>query len=158
MPACTTSLHPALERLHRAGCSSSGAGLREWLEVIPDPRGSHGVRHVLVVVLVIAACAVLAGSRSLAAIGEWAADLPQHVLEALDARWHPASGLRIAPSESTIRWTLQSVDGQALDQAVCGWLGEQTRQSAPREGCRRPSRWTARQHAAPAPPTAVKYI
>ncbi|WP_438293323.1 ISAs1 family transposase [Streptomyces sp. HUAS TT7] len=136
MPACTTSLHPALGRLHRAGCSSSGAGLREWFEAIPDPRGSHGVRHVLVVVLVIAACAVLAGARSLAAIGEWAADLPQHVLETLDARRHPASGVRIAPSESAIRRTLQAVDGQAFDQAVCGWLAEQNTPASPKAATR----------------------
>ncbi|MGA5135430.1 ISAs1 family transposase [Streptomyces olivoreticuli] len=94
------------------------------------------MRHVLVVVLVIAACAVLAGCRSLAAIGEWAADLPQYVLEALGARHRPASGLRVAPSESTIRRTLQSIDGHAFDQAVCGWLAEQAEENTPAAGTR----------------------
>lgn len=136
MPACTTSLHPALERLHRAGCSSSGAGLREWFEGIPDPRAWRGVRHALVVVLVIAACAVLAGARSLSAIGEWAAGLPQHILEALDARCRPAGGLRVAPSGPAIRRTLQAVDGQAFDQAVCGWLAEQNTSASPKAATR----------------------
>ncbi|MFK0297575.1 ISAs1 family transposase, partial [Streptomyces sp. NPDC090442] len=94
------------------------------------------MRHALVVVLVIAACAVLAGCRSLAAIGEWAADLPQHVLETLDARRHPTSGIRVAPSESTVRRALQSIDGQAFDQAVCGWLAQQKNESASVEGVR----------------------
>ncbi|MFE0063164.1 transposase family protein [Streptomyces sp. NPDC059003] len=89
---------------------------------------------MLVVVLVMAACAVLAGARSLAAIGEWAADLPQHMLAALDARRHPASGVWTAPSEPTIRRSLQSIDGQAFDQAVCGWLAEQARENSPVDG------------------------
>ncbi|MEU2874700.1 transposase family protein [Streptomyces olivoreticuli] len=158
MPARTTSLHPALDRLHRAGRSSSRAGPGEWFARIPDPRGARGVRHVLVVVLVIAACAVLAGARSLAAIGEWAADLPQHVLETLDARRHPVSGVRIAPSESTVRRALQLIEGQSFDQAVCGWLAEQAKESAPVDGMREAVAVDGRQHAAPAPPTAVRSI
>ncbi|MFK0297367.1 transposase family protein, partial [Streptomyces sp. NPDC090442] len=74
MPACVISSHPALERLSRARGVAGGrleeAGLLAWLARIPDPRRRRGVRHALVVVLVIAACAVLAGCRSLAAIGE----------------------------------------------------------------------------------------
>ncbi|MGM9470155.1 ISAs1 family transposase [Streptomyces murinus] len=116
--------------VHRRGRAA------EWFARIPDPRGARGVRHALVVVLVIAACAVLVGARSLAAIGEWAADLPQQILETLDARCHPASGLRVAPSESTVRRTLQSIDGHAFDQAVYGWLAEQAEKSAPSTGMR----------------------
>jgi hypothetical protein len=40
-------------------------------------------------VLGVAVAAVLAGARSLAAIGEWTADAPAPVLAALGVRRHP---------------------------------------------------------------------
>ncbi|MGW2370690.1 transposase family protein [Streptomyces sp. NPDC001667] len=130
MPACTTSSHPALERLDGAG-HVDGPSLLRWLARIPDPRKSRGVRHVLAVVLVIAACAVVAGCRSLSAIGQWAQDLPQHILETLDTRCDSRTGQRVAPSEPTLRRALQDVDGDAFDQAVCGWLAEQAERREP---------------------------
>ncbi|MFG2425045.1 transposase family protein, partial [Streptomyces sp. NPDC048448] len=51
-------------------------GLLERLAEVPDPRDPRGVRHALVVVLALTACAVLAGARSLLAVGEWIADAP----------------------------------------------------------------------------------
>ncbi|MFI5614831.1 transposase family protein [Amycolatopsis sp. NPDC051903] len=60
------------------GDSGGVAGLREFLDRVPDPRHRCGVRHRVGSVLVLAAVAVAAGARSFAAIGEWAADaLPQ---------------------------------------------------------------------------------
>nr|WP_280923662.1 hypothetical protein [Streptomyces roseochromogenus] len=44
------------------------------------------MRHRLVVVLGLTACAVLAGTTSLPAVGEWIADAPAHVLEAAPPR------------------------------------------------------------------------
>ncbi|MEU5415765.1 transposase family protein [Streptomyces clavifer] len=41
---------------------------------MPDPRDPRGVRHALVAVLALTACAVLAGATSLLAVGEWIAD------------------------------------------------------------------------------------
>lgn len=38
---------------------------------VPDPRDPRGVRYPLAGVLAVAVCAVLAGARSFAAIGEW---------------------------------------------------------------------------------------
>jgi hypothetical protein len=43
----------------------------------------------LVAVLAVAVSAVLAGARSLAAIGEWASDAPCQVLAALGVRRDP---------------------------------------------------------------------
>ncbi|WP_411142451.1 ISAs1 family transposase [Streptomyces sp. x-80] len=40
------------------------------------------------------------------------------------------------PSESTVRRTLQLIDGQAFDEAVCGWLAEQAEESTPAAGMR----------------------
>src|SRR5215216_4550446 len=49
------------------------------LASVPDPRATRGRRHPLVAILGLAAAAVLAGARSIAAIAEWAADAPQPV-------------------------------------------------------------------------------
>ncbi|WP_240116592.1 MULTISPECIES: transposase family protein [unclassified Streptomyces] len=61
-------------------------GLPERLSEVPDPRDPRGVRHALVVVLALTACAVLAGVTSLLAVGEWIADAPPHLLEHLGIR------------------------------------------------------------------------
>jgi hypothetical protein len=53
--------------------------LVDSLAQIADPRHRRGRRHALGAVLAVAAAAVLAGARSLAAIGEWASDAPQPV-------------------------------------------------------------------------------
>jgi len=50
--------------------------LLAYLATIPDPRSPAGCRHPLACVLGLAAAAVLAGARSMAAIAEWAADAP----------------------------------------------------------------------------------
>jgi DDE_Tnp_1-associated len=60
-----------------------------YLAQIADPRHRRGRRHPLVGVLGVAVCAVLAGARSLAAIGEWASDAPGQVLAALGTRRDP---------------------------------------------------------------------
>ena len=49
-------------------------GVLAMLARVADPRHRRGVRHRLVVILGLAACAVLAGARSFTAIAEWAAD------------------------------------------------------------------------------------
>ncbi|MFF4344877.1 transposase family protein [Kitasatospora sp. NPDC001540] len=58
-------------------------GLLDRLAAVPDPRRSAGRRHPLTFVLALAACAVLAGAKYLAAIAEWAADAPPAVLASL---------------------------------------------------------------------------
>ena len=59
---------------------------------LPDPRDRRGLRYRLVSVLAVVVCAVLAGAKSLAAIGEWAADAPSEVLVALGVRPDPLTG------------------------------------------------------------------
>jgi hypothetical protein len=80
------------------------------LAQLPDPRRRRGRRHALAGVLGVAACAVLAGARSLAAIGEWAADAPAPVLAALGVRRHPLTGVWRPPTEATVRRVLALVD------------------------------------------------
>jgi predicted transposase YbfD/YdcC len=105
----------------------AGGGLLATLARVPDPRARRGVRHQISAVLALAACAVLAGCRSFTAIGEWTANASEHVLSALDVGAN-------RPCESTIRRTLQRLDGDALDCAVGGWAAARTE---PPAGCRR---------------------
>jgi hypothetical protein len=67
-------------------------GLVSALSGVPDPRDARGVRHGLPTVLGLALAAVLAGSRSVYAIGQWIAGCSQKTLKAFDARVDPASG------------------------------------------------------------------
>jgi predicted transposase YbfD/YdcC len=127
VPALSSSLiNPALEQLAsppgrqlpRGGCP----GLREFLSAVPDPRDPRGVRHSLSPVLLISVAAVLAGARSLTAIGEWAADAPVAVMAALGVRFDPLEGRFRPPGEATIRRVLESADAGKLDAAVTAWL------------------------------------
>ncbi|WP_348539251.1 ISAs1 family transposase [Streptomyces antnestii] len=88
---------------------------------MPDPRRAKGRRHPLAFVLALAACAVLSGAKSLAAIAEWAADAPTAVLAALGGPCREPSG-PTAPAEATVRRVLQRIDGDALDAAIGAWL------------------------------------
>ncbi|MFD8376867.1 ISAs1 family transposase [Streptomyces sp. NPDC059688] len=74
--------------------------------------------------LALTACAVLAGARSLLAVGEWIADAPSQVLQAVAAHPDPLLPQRLLPAESTVRRLLARVDGDALDQAVGRWLAD----------------------------------
>jgi predicted transposase YbfD/YdcC len=99
--------------------------LLENLATITDPRKRRGRRHPLGAVLAVAVAAVLAGARSLAAIGEWAADAPQPVLAALGARRDPLHRVWQPPAEATVRRVLARVDPDALDQVIGRWLTDQ---------------------------------
>jgi len=99
--------------------------LLEHLAQLADPRQRRGRRHALGTVLAVAACAVLAGATSLAAIAEWAADAPGPVLAALGVRRHPLTGAWRPPAEATVRRVLACVDPDALDRAIGAWLAGQ---------------------------------
>ena len=100
--------------------------LLAYLATVTDPRTRAGCRHPLVAILVLAAAAVLAGARSIAAIAEWAADAPQPVRAALGTRRDPHTGhwLWAVPSETTIRRTLARLDAEALATAIGAWLAD----------------------------------
>ncbi|BEH01980.1 ISAs1 family transposase [Brooklawnia propionicigenes] len=80
------------------------------LNHVPDPRDPRGVRYPLAGMLAVAVCAVLAGARSFAAIGDWALDLDAGHLDRLD--------LERAPVESTLRKLFARIDAAALDAAL----------------------------------------
>src|SRR3954466_16368693 len=74
---------PVLESGDFAGTAGVALSLVEAFERVPDPRRARGIRHGLVPLLVVAACAVLTGARSFAAIGEYARDKGRLVLDTL---------------------------------------------------------------------------
>jgi predicted transposase YbfD/YdcC len=93
------------------------AGLVAALAVVPDPRGRRGIRYGLAAVLALVVCAVCAGMRSFAAIGEWGRDLSperRRMLGLLDR----------APDGCTIWRILTGLDADALDIAIGSWLAD----------------------------------
>ncbi|MGW4135200.1 transposase family protein [Streptomyces mirabilis] len=110
----------AFDRLreHPGAVPGEIPGLLERLAEVPGPRDPRGVRHALVVLLALTACAVPAGATSLPAVGEWMTDAPPSVLERLGVRPDPLSPKRCLPAEATVRRLLGRIDGDALDRAV----------------------------------------
>lgn len=89
--------------------------LAEALATVPDPRRRRGVRHPFTPLLAAVTCAMLAGSRSFAAIAEWIADLPATARADLGL-----SGP--VPAATTLWRLLSAVDPTAPQDAVGAWL------------------------------------
>jgi predicted transposase YbfD/YdcC len=143
-PASPIPLPAALAHLAHADPvqlqDAGGPHLLAYLAAIPDPRAARGRRHPLAAILAMAAAAVLAGARSIAAIAEWAADAPPPVRAALGARRDAPDHFAV-PAEATIRRTLCRLDADALAAAVGAWLADRERErERPRAAA---SRWRA---------------
>jgi predicted transposase YbfD/YdcC len=89
--------------------------LLDLLAQVPDPRNRRGRRHPLAGLLAVGIAAVIAGSRSFAAIGQWAADAGPEVLAVLGAARGPAE-------ESTFRRAFALVSPDVLDRVLGAWL------------------------------------
>jgi predicted transposase YbfD/YdcC len=89
--------------------------LLDLLAQVPDPRKKRGRRHPLAGLLAVGIAAVIAGWRSFAAIGQWAADAGTEVLAGLGAARGPAE-------ESTFRRAFALVSPGVLDQFLGAWL------------------------------------
>ncbi|MFD9706413.1 ISAs1 family transposase [Lentzea sp. NPDC059081] len=107
------------------------ADLREFVGRVPDPRARRGVRHSFASIFLLAAAAVAAGARSFTAIGEWAADAPQRVLECLGVRFDHRRKRHVAPDESTLRRVMSRVDGDRMDELVSAWLDQHVPEREP---------------------------
>ena len=125
-PVLTRGSQPVID-LNSLDFDSRDGGLLAALGQIVDHRKARGKRHSLASLLAIATAATLAGARSIAAIGEYAADCPQPVLAALGAKFHPVKGRYVAAHGDTIRRALGAVDAAALDEVVGAWLFRQVR-------------------------------
>src|SRR5271163_98215 len=89
--------------------------LLQLLAQVPDPRKRRGRRHPLAGLLAVGTAAVTAGSRSFAAIGQWAADAGPEALAVLGAGRGPAE-------ESTFRRAFALVSADVLDRVLGAWL------------------------------------
>jgi predicted transposase YbfD/YdcC len=89
--------------------------LLDLLAQVPDPRKRRGRRHGLAGLLAVGIAAVIAGSRSFAAIGQWAADAGPEALAVLGAARGPAE-------ESTFRRAFALVSADVLDRVLGAWL------------------------------------
>jgi predicted transposase YbfD/YdcC len=128
VPAPTSSRIPAAAQRLDAPVALAPDQCRSLLDdlaQLTDPRQRRGRRHALGTVLAVAVAAVLAGARSLAAIGEWAADAPGPVLAALGVRRDPLRRVWRPPGEATVRRVLARIDPDALDLVIGRWLADQ---------------------------------
>src|SRR5881394_4043238 len=89
--------------------------LLDLLAQVPDPRKKRGRRHALAGLLAVGIAAVIAGSRSFAAIGQWAGDAGPDVLAVPGADRGPAE-------ESTYRRAFALVSADMLDRVPGAWL------------------------------------
>ena len=88
--------------------------LVEAFAEIPDPRHARGIRHGVLAIVLLGACAVLTGARSFAAIAEYAHDTGRAVLDLLGVG-------TVVPHASTIRRVLQDLDPDAVEAAMRTW-------------------------------------
>jgi predicted transposase YbfD/YdcC len=84
-------------------------GIVEKLASLPDPRARRGRRHPLTTVLLTCCCAVLAGARSIRAIGQWARNAPQETLARLGATARGPLAVRRPPSTTTVQRLLTTL-------------------------------------------------
>lgn len=101
------------------------AGFSELLDAfgkLEDPRGRNGRRYGMSFVLGVCCVAVLAGARRYSEIGRRARGMSQRLLAALGAEWNWFKQRYVAPSISTIRRVLCSIDAWILDKIVGEWL------------------------------------
>ena len=95
--------------------------LYDYLRMIPDRRKRRGVRHTHISILTIVLGAILSGRKSVLGIAEWAKDCPQSMLRQMFCKIDPKTGRYSAPSEPTIRRTLNDLDVEAADQLLGAW-------------------------------------
>jgi predicted transposase YbfD/YdcC len=105
--------HPEVS-LDREAVPRVALSLVEALAQIPDPRHARGIRHGVLAIILLGACAVLTGARSFAAIAEYAHDTGRVILDRLGVG-------PVVPHSSTIRRVLQDLDPDAVEAAMRAW-------------------------------------
>ncbi|MCX4775271.1 ISAs1 family transposase [Streptomyces sp. NBC_01264] len=102
------------------------ADLRPYFDAVPDPRSLRGRWYSLTAVLLVCACAVVSGARSIDELAEWGQRASDTLLTVIGIRRH-LLGWRRAPSPATIGRVLGAVDGDVLDRAVGAYLADRHR-------------------------------
>jgi hypothetical protein len=123
MPAAWAAFERLPDPIEYPLSSHQTQSLLEALGALRDPRRHRGRLHRRVASIVaIATAAMIAGNNSLIDIGAFSKALNQNQLRSLRAARCRKTGKLLAPSESTIRRVLQSLDPDELDGIVSGWL------------------------------------
>jgi hypothetical protein len=111
--------------------------LLAYLTTVTDPRTRSGRRHPLVAILMLAAAAVLAGARWIAAIAEWAADAPSPCVPRSEPAAIPAPATGCGRSPAKLRGSggqgRQVHPLAAMDQATRAVLAQRHVNGAPGE-------------------------
>jgi predicted transposase YbfD/YdcC len=145
VPAAVSSPIPAV--LVKLGPLDAGrvADLRLYFDSVPDPRSRRGRWYSLTAILLVCACAVVSGARSIDELAEWGQRASNGLLTVIGIRRHLLRWRR-TPSPATIGRVLGAVDGDALDRAVGAYLADRHRaatepaQEAPSPSVSGPSR------------------
>ncbi|WP_371666698.1 transposase family protein [Streptomyces sp. NBC_00289] len=95
--------------------------LRAGLQRVPDPRSRRGRWYPLAGLLLVCACTVVSGARTITEITAWGQRATTTVLKHLGIRRH-LPGRRRAPSHATLTRLLAALDGDALDAAISTYL------------------------------------
>jgi len=103
--------------------------LRPYLETVPDSRSKRGRWYSLTAILLVCACAVLSGAKSIDELAEWGQRAETALLETIGIRRHLLKW-RHAPSTATIDRVLTRLDGDALDAAIGAYLADRYRAAA----------------------------
>nr|WSZ11952.1 transposase family protein [Streptomyces canus] len=90
--------------------------LRAHLQRVPDPRSRRGRWYPVLGLLLICACAVVSGARTITEITEWGQRASNGVLEELGIRRH-LPGRRRAPSKATLTRLLAALDGRTSNSS-----------------------------------------
>ncbi|WP_406411232.1 ISAs1 family transposase [Streptomyces sp. NBC_01614] len=102
------------------------ADLRPYFDSVPDPRSRRGRWYSLTAILLVCACAVVSGARSIDELAEWGQRASNALLAVIGMRRHLLRW-RTTPSPATIGRVLGAVDGDALDRAVGAYLADRHR-------------------------------
>lgn len=104
--------------------ASPGVSLLSFLADVPDPRSRHGRRHPLTAILALVCCAIMAGAKGYAAIGQWGED--QDI-----ALMHQLGFTRTPPKAGGIRKVLIALDKPRFEQALTRWVAARRGQPIP---------------------------
>ena len=74
----------------------TAGSLPSFLATVPDPRSRHGRQHPLSAILTAVCCAIMCGSKSYEAIGQWVQDQDIELMHRLGFTRRPpkAGGIR----------------------------------------------------------------
>jgi hypothetical protein len=152
VPAALSSPVPAV--LAKLGPPAAITDLRPYLESVPDPRSRRGRWYSLTTILLVCACAVLSGAKSIDELAEWGQRARASLLETIGIRPHPLKWRR-SPAAATIDRVLTRLDGDALDAAIGAYLADRHRAQAS-DGTDTPVRIAGRRRAVAVDGKALK--